>query len=513
MLATPSGAKFSIHPSEPNYLWAEAGTNFGIRNDNDPSPRNNRDVPSVFPNNFDTPLHLSNLLTMAGHTWKSYQEDVDLAPTGAGTVNHPASSNGGLTNVVLPQNAWTVPLVSFSGTFAARGLNAFNRKNQYNYAAKHNPQVFFTDTNGGNNPTNANPLSLNHAPLQQLAVDLASNTVADYNWITPNQFNDMHTAVSGTYVALDGTSLTGDPAKIRAGRRFSRADHPADHGVTGVPEPRHHYHLDGRDRRRRLGRHAVPERLPAHAERDRHLSRCARQRDRSEQPARSIRQSGRVYALLRPANDQEIFGVGTAIRDAANANDLSDLFKPGVISNPSVKGNLTISAGQSMTFSRRVVTGNIKVNGGTLFLSNGAQVERQHRGIGGNVSIANSTVAATCSSTAAAASRLAPARSSRKPADSESAGEREPLDRVRRERERQRGIPQQCRAGGVRRPGREQGLGRLRQCDWREHADLRQHRAGSALQQHGEEASAVRAERSITGAGTPPIPQDQCEAF
>ena len=25
-----------IHPSEPNYIWAEAGTNFGVNNDDDP---------------------------------------------------------------------------------------------------------------------------------------------------------------------------------------------------------------------------------------------------------------------------------------------------------------------------------------------------------------------------------------------------------------------------------------------------------------------------------------------
>src|SRR5262245_46701739 len=28
VLATPNGANPHIHPSEPNYLWAEAGTNF-----------------------------------------------------------------------------------------------------------------------------------------------------------------------------------------------------------------------------------------------------------------------------------------------------------------------------------------------------------------------------------------------------------------------------------------------------------------------------------------------------
>ena len=35
-LATPDGNNPSIHPSEPNYLWQEAGSNFGIFNDNDP---------------------------------------------------------------------------------------------------------------------------------------------------------------------------------------------------------------------------------------------------------------------------------------------------------------------------------------------------------------------------------------------------------------------------------------------------------------------------------------------
>jgi len=35
-LATASGNNPHIHPSEPNYLWAEAGTNFTIDNDADP---------------------------------------------------------------------------------------------------------------------------------------------------------------------------------------------------------------------------------------------------------------------------------------------------------------------------------------------------------------------------------------------------------------------------------------------------------------------------------------------
>jgi hypothetical protein len=194
VLATPSGNNPHIHPSEPNYLWAEGGTNFGVLNDNDPYTGGT---------NQDTSAHLSTLLTQAGKTWKSYQEDIDLN-----------SSIGQLINTSLPENQWTVPLTSFSGVFGS-GLNAFNGSNQYNYAAKHNPMVFFTDSNGGNDSTSANPLSKQYAPLQQFFTDLANNTVSDYNWITPDQYNDMHTGLSGGY-----KGLTGDPAKILQGDDF-----------------------------------------------------------------------------------------------------------------------------------------------------------------------------------------------------------------------------------------------------------------------------------------------------
>jgi phosphatidylinositol-3-phosphatase len=200
VLATASGNNPHIHPSEPNYIWAEAGTNFAVSNDDDPYVPNG---PTNQVNNQDNQLHLVRLLTAAGRTWRSYQEDTDLTTVG-----------GKLTNVVLPKNQWTVPLTSFSGNFAS-GVNQFNGSTQFNYAAKHNPQVFFTDSNGGDDPTPANPLSQNYAPLQQLFVDLANNTVADYNWITPNQYNDMHTALTGGFLGL-----TGDAANIRQGDNF-----------------------------------------------------------------------------------------------------------------------------------------------------------------------------------------------------------------------------------------------------------------------------------------------------
>ena len=99
--------------------------------------------------------------------------------------------------------------------FWLRYFNAYNLSHQYNYAAKHNPMVFFDDTNGGNDATPTNPLSTHYAPLQQLMTDLANDTVADYNWITPNQYNDMHTSLGGGY-----KRLAGDAAKIRQGDDF-----------------------------------------------------------------------------------------------------------------------------------------------------------------------------------------------------------------------------------------------------------------------------------------------------
>jgi hypothetical protein len=194
VLATASGNNPHIHPSEPNYFWAEAGTNYNIFDDGDPfAPEGGT---QNFVNNQDNQLHLVRLLTDAGKTWRSYQEDIDLATVG-----------GVLVNQVLPRNQWTVPLTSFSGNFGSGTFNQFNGSTQYNYAAKHNPMVFFTDSNGGNDPTPSNPLSQNYAPLQQLFVDLARNDVADYNWITPNQFNDMHTALATGFKGFSGNAI------------------------------------------------------------------------------------------------------------------------------------------------------------------------------------------------------------------------------------------------------------------------------------------------------------------
>ena len=304
VLATPDGNNPHIHPSEPNYIWAEAGTNFGVLNDNDP-------FKAVGGTNQNTPLHLSNLLQSNGKTWKSYQEDIDLT----------RNASNQLTNVPLPQDQWTVPLTSFSGVFAS-GVNAYNGSAQYNYAAKHNPMVFFTDTNGGNNATPSNALSLNYAPLQQLATDLANNTVADYNWITPNQYNDMHTALTGGY-----QGLTGDAANIKQGDDFLKqivpmimaSDAYKNHGAIIIWWDESEGDGVAGDNPDRFD-HTIGEIVI------------------SEHAHKNV--NGVPYAStlnLTHSSDlrtmQEIFGVGPFVGDAVNGDDLSDLFAPGAIPN------------------------------------------------------------------------------------------------------------------------------------------------------------------------------------
>jgi hypothetical protein len=302
VLATPNGSNPHIHPSEPNYIWAEAGTNFGVLNDNDP-------FSSKGPTNQTTPLHLANQLTQAGKTWKSYQEDIDLAVDG----------NGQRMNLVLPSDLWTVPLASFSGNFSS-GVNAYNGSTQFNYAAKHNPMLFFTDTNGGNDATTANPLSSHYAPLQQFLADLENDTVADYNWITPNQFNDMHTTLAAGY-----KGLTADAAKIRQGDDFLSQIIPAimaskaykDHGAIiiwwdeseqdGVAgdNPDDFNHTIGEiviSRRAHKNVNGLPYASPV-----------------------NFTHSSDLRTM------QEIFHAGPFVGDALNAEDLSDLFDPGAV--------------------------------------------------------------------------------------------------------------------------------------------------------------------------------------
>lgn len=175
---SPSGSG-SLHPSEPNYIWSEAGQTTVVRTDADPSAA----VGNILPAN--VPSLSAELQTKFGATvgWRSYQEDVQLSPSA---------------------------LTSAHGTNGPP--NAYNGSMQFDYAVKHNPQAFFTATNG---PSSAS----NYAPLSQLQTDLNNNSVAKYNWITPNQFNDMHTALTGGFT-YNGVHYIGDAANIAQGDNF-----------------------------------------------------------------------------------------------------------------------------------------------------------------------------------------------------------------------------------------------------------------------------------------------------
>lgn len=216
VLATPGGANPSIHPSEPNYIWTEGGSNFGVTNDSDPY----RDTADPLGNVFAQP-NLAGLLQNHGIPWQSYQEDIDLVPA-SGTVNHPAAN--ALTGMTAPRPDWTVPLSSFSGT-SADYTNPYNGSHQYNFAAKHDGTLFFTTTNGGTTTagdyTTSNPEVPHYLPLQALAEDLRRNRVAKYNIISPDQYNDMHTALNGGFT-YRGVHYTGDAANIAQGDNFLR---------------------------------------------------------------------------------------------------------------------------------------------------------------------------------------------------------------------------------------------------------------------------------------------------
>lgn len=216
VLATPLGANPSIHPSEPNYIWNEGGSNLGTTTDADPY----KDTTDAAGNVFDRPS-ISALLQNAGLSWSSYQEDIDLSPT-TGTVNHPAAN--ALTDAIAPRAQWTVPLSSFNGT-SPDYTNAYNGSHQYNYAAKHDPALFFAATNGGTvttpDYTTSNPEVAHYRPLQALQHDLEHNHVAKFNVISPDQYNDMHTQLNGGFT-YNGVHYTGDAAQIAAGDNFLR---------------------------------------------------------------------------------------------------------------------------------------------------------------------------------------------------------------------------------------------------------------------------------------------------
>ncbi len=225
------------HPSEPNYLWLIAGTNFGIHNDSPPSFNYQSSTNTLF-----------HLLDQTGISWKTYQEDI------SGT-NCPLTNDGP-------------------------------------YAVRHNPFVFFDEV-----LDNLDYCLAHIRPYSELAGDLDNHTVARFNFISPNVTNDMHDLAYGS------------PSSAQQGDQWLA--------------------------------HQMPKLLGSSAYQDGGLIMILWDEGTGSRPdgpigliALSPRAKGGGYhndlyythsSTLRTV--QSILGVRPFLGEAANANDLSDLFK------------------------------------------------------------------------------------------------------------------------------------------------------------------------------------------
>ncbi len=223
VLSVYDGSGPSVHPSEPNYVWMESGSNLSKLDDNDPygSGQSVAQIQNFLNANPSySGQNLSGLLQAAGITWRAYSEGTNQL----NTSNTNANLGGNLTATPAAESIWTVPLASFSGTNASY-TNPYNGSHQWNFACKHTGSLFFTDTNGTAagatvaNTSTTNPEAPLYSPLPDLASDLTNSTCAQYNVITPDQFNDMHTALTGGFT-YNGTHFTGDSAQIAQGDNF-----------------------------------------------------------------------------------------------------------------------------------------------------------------------------------------------------------------------------------------------------------------------------------------------------
>jgi hypothetical protein len=132
------------HPSEPNYVWMEAGEannlphdkkKINLITDGDPTDTNST----------TTNDHLVTLLEKKGLSWKVYAEGID------GT---------------------NCPMMSSDSS---------------HFAARHIPMLFFQDI------TNDEKNCMRHIrPFSELETDISHNTVSNYSFIVPDLCNSMH---------------------------------------------------------------------------------------------------------------------------------------------------------------------------------------------------------------------------------------------------------------------------------------------------------------------------------
>ena len=161
------------HPSEPNYIYLEGGTNFGFTDDSGPA--------------FDriaSTNHLATLLNNAGIDWRGYMESMPIGTTGT-------NSSG-------------------------------------KYVGRHNPFAFYDDVT-----TDYNYATNHIRPYSYFAGDLAAGRIGRYNFITPNLTNDMHDLSPGstspvlqgdTWLSQELPAILNSPAFSNNGAVFLTFD-------------------------------------------------------------------------------------------------------------------------------------------------------------------------------------------------------------------------------------------------------------------------------------------------
>ncbi|MBA3812023.1 MAG: phosphoesterase [Caulobacteraceae bacterium] len=142
-----------LHPSLPNYLWLEAGSNLGVTNDRRPSF-----------NSQSTHAHLVALLDAAGIGWKAYLENTQGRFCPLNDAGHVDEDGSRL------------------------------------FAVRHEPFAYFDDVTGHLDKASAYCIA-HLRPFSELKADLASDTVPRYVWITPNECADMHDGCKGDAIA------------------------------------------------------------------------------------------------------------------------------------------------------------------------------------------------------------------------------------------------------------------------------------------------------------------------
>ena len=222
------------HPSLTNYLETNAGSNFGVLDDNSPDWHNASCLPNlatgitnfeVTPNpicpisgtgidaatpaidytNENPPyptinidgiksyaadpnilgISIADQLVAAGKTWKTYQESLPIG--GADNINYSDGNFTNLTDFTLFNTLWpNTPPTFNSGEIVQL------------YAVKHNPFAYFQSTQEGTTPGNS---LANVAPFDGaggLYGDLATGKAPNYSFVVPNQCNDQHGRGNGT---------------------------------------------------------------------------------------------------------------------------------------------------------------------------------------------------------------------------------------------------------------------------------------------------------------------------